>query len=240
MLSGLGLAAGSGAADIPDYARAALAAFNPSAPTRWAYTLTTRRNDREVTERFDPALPPDNRWTLLATDGHPPSADETAAYGGTRSGGQSMPQAPFQPADIDPASLVLVREDAERGEFTATFTAPAVHGDRMLGHLQLHLTIARQNPGVEKYTLVLQAPYTPVIGVKMHQLNVVATFAPPSVDRPSLPATCHSVFSGRIFFLFSIEENLKLTYADFARRPCLPPFSGAAITVDIILQSTGL
>jgi hypothetical protein len=78
--------------------------------------------------------------------------------------------------------------------------------------------VNKRLPHVEKFVLELKEPYNPVLGVKMRELRVQATFTPPTEGRPSLPATSHSHFVGRIFFI-GTEENLVLTYADFARSP---------------------
>jgi hypothetical protein len=203
---------------MPDYLRKALAQFSAEVPKGWAYTLTTVRNDQLVTERYDPARPPAEQWTLLRHNGQAPSAREIEQYAKSRADGPSAtPQATFQKADIEPGSVELVREDAERGEFRCTFRAESAGADKMLGHLALRLTVSKQQPRVEQFVLELVAPYSPVLSVKMRELRVQMTFAPPAADRPGLPATNSSHFLGRIFFFFSVEENLRVTYSDFAR-----------------------
>ncbi len=214
------LAASPGPAAMPDYAREALGKFSTEIPAGWAYTLTTVRNDElRTTARFDPARPPAERWTLLAVNGRPPTAKEADQYArAATSGNASTPQAVFQKADIDPASVELVSEDADRGEFRCSFRAAATGADKMLGHLGLRLTISRHEPRVEKFALELTAPYSPILGVQMRELLVQMSFAPAGPDRPSLPATQSSHFLGRIMFI-GTEENLSLTYSDFSRSP---------------------
>lgn len=213
------LAAGSVAAAVPDYARAALGKFSTVVPAGWAYTLTTVRNDRDRTSaRFDPAKAPAERWTLLQLNGRPPTAKEIAQYAQARAGDSTaVPQGTFQKSDIDPASIELLREDTARGEFRCAFRAEATGADKMLGHLRLRLTIGKQQSHVEKFDLELTAPYSPVLGVKMRELLVQMSFSPPGPDRPSLPAASRSHFIGRIFFI-GMEETLALTYTDFVRR----------------------
>ncbi len=50
----------------------------------WAFTQRAVEYDgdtpRERLERYDPSLPGDARWTLLAIDGRPPTADQRAAW----------------------------------------------------------------------------------------------------------------------------------------------------------------
>lgn len=203
---------------MPDYMRKALAQFSAEVPQGWAYTLTTVRNEQQVTERYDPARLPAEQWTLLRHNGQAPSASEIEQYAKSRAGGPSAtPQATFQKADIEPGSVELVREDAERGEFRCAFRAESTGADKMLGHLALRLIVSKRQPRVERFALELIAPYSPVLGVKMRELQVQMTFAPPEADRPGLPATNSSHFLGRIFFFFTVEENLRVTYSDFAR-----------------------
>ncbi len=215
------LAALSGRAEMPDYVRTALNAFSPEPPAGWSYTLTTvRNNDARSTARFDAAKPAGSQWTLLEINGRAPSASEADQYARSRASDTTPASARgvFQKRDLDPASITLIHEDAGRGEFQGTFRPEAAGADKMLGHLVLRLTIARREPHVEKFVLELKEPYSPVLGVKMRELLVEATFTAPSGGRPSLPARQSSHFLGRIFF-FGTEENLVLTYTDFARAP---------------------
>jgi len=214
------LAAVAAPAAMPDYLREALANFSQEVPAGWAYTLTTvRNNEARTTARFDPAQPPAERWTLLELNGRAPTDKEAAQYRRAVSGGGSAaPQGNFQRSDIDPATIQLVSEDADRGEFTCDFRAESTGGDKMLGHLRLRLVVRRLQPHVERFSLELKEPYSPVLGVKMRELLVRMHFTPPAADRPGLPAAHSSRFLGSIFFI-GMEENLELSYTDYARVP---------------------
>jgi hypothetical protein len=216
LLAAPGLAA---RAEMPDYVRAALNAFNPEPPAGWAYTLQTIRNqETRATARFEPTLPPDRRWTLVELNGQPAGPSDVEKYARARASDTTpaSAQGAFQKRDIDPATLTLVSENAERAEFSCRFRAEATGADKMLGHLGLRLTISKRRPHVEKYVLELQEPYSPVLGVKMRELRVQATFSEPTDERPALPIVQTSHFVGRWFFI-GMEENLELIYSDFAR-----------------------
>jgi len=210
-----GLMAVSGLAQMPDYLRAALKQFSPTAPAGWAYTLTTTRNGEALVEEFDPSRPNGGQWNLLQCYGRKPTTEELEKYAKSRptadSGG---PQSNFQKADIEPGSLQLVSEDAERAEFLGGFRDEASGADKMLSHLNLRLFISKKQSYVEKCVLELKEPYWPVLGVKMNELRVETTFSSPSEARPSLPIGQQSHFTGRIL-LVSTEEKLQLAYADF-------------------------
>lgn len=206
-------------AALPGYLRTALDSFNPGMPAGWACTITTTRNKDTLVERFDPSRPPDGQWTLLQCHDRTPTAEEREKYLQSRPPGSTVgPQAVFSKADIEPGSLTLVREDGERAEFKGSFRTEATGADKMLGHLVLHLTANKRRPHVEKYALLLETPYSPVLGVKMNELQLVAEFLPPESDRPSLPAKQTSHFTGRIL-LIPTEEALQVIFSDFTRSP---------------------
>jgi hypothetical protein len=206
-------------AAMPAYLRTALDSFNPGVPAGWACTLTTTRNDHILVERFDPSRPTGGQWTLLQCQGRAPTAEEVEKYRKSRPPGSPVgPQANFQKGDIEPGSLTLVREDNEQAEFKGAFRDESSGADKMLGHLVLHLTVSKLRPHIEKYTLSLSAPYAPVLGVKMNELQVETAYHPPATDRPALPASHTSRFTGRIL-LISTQEDLQVTFSDFARTP---------------------
>ena len=213
------LAAIPALAALPVYLRTALDGFNPGMPAGWACTITTTRNQDALVERFDPSQPPGGQWTLLRCHDRAPTAEEKEKYQQSRPPGSTVgPQAVFQKADIEPGSLQLVREDDERAEFKGAFRSESTGADKMLGHLVLHLTANKRRPHVEKYTLSLETPYSPVLGVKMNELQVEAEFLPPGMDRPSLPAKQTSHFTGRIL-LIPTEETLQVIFSDFVKAP---------------------
>jgi hypothetical protein len=208
-------------AAMPDYLREALNQFSPEVPAGWAYTLTTVRNDdARSTARFDPSRPPAEQWTLLELNGRPPTPKEAGQFARARASGGNIatPQGNFQKGDIDPGSIELLTEDAVRAEFRCTFRAEAAGADKMLGHLRLRLFVDKKLSHVEKFVLELPESYSPVLGVKMRELDVQVSFTAPSAGQPGLPATGRSRFLGRIFFI-GMEENIDLTYSDFVRVP---------------------
>jgi len=204
---------------MPGYLKTALSNFIPGVPPGWACTITTTRNADTLVERYDPSRPPVGQWTLVQCHGRAPTAEEVEKYQQSRPPGSPVgPQSNFQKADIEPGSLVLVNEDTERAEFKGAFRQESTGADKMLGHLVLHLSVSKRQPHVSQYALTLSAPYSPVLAVMMNELLVEAAFTPPGPEHPSLPSTHVSHFAGRILFI-PTEENLRVTFSDFARIP---------------------
>lgn len=218
-LAVIGFVAVNACAQTPDYLRTALAHFNPNPPDGWAYALETNRNDQTMVEFFNPSRPPGGQWTLRQFQGRNPTADELEKYARSRPAtGSGGTQANFKNEDIEPGSLKLVEENDTRATFSATFREQSSGPDKMLGHLSLTLTVNKQPAYIERYVEELTEPYSPVLGVKMNQLRIEATFSPPDGDRPSLPVSLESHFTGRIL-LFSNEEKLRLIYSEFRNVP---------------------
>lgn len=213
------LAGAAAAASQPDYLHTALANFIPEVPPKWAYTLRTEREGQRTTERFDPSKLPAEQWALLRTEGHAPSSQELEKYFKYKaSQTPGAMQATFQKNDIEPGTIKLQREDADRADFVCGFREQSTNADKMLGHLRLLLTVNKHLSYVEKFSLVLDAPYSPVFSVKMRELLVKMNFSPPDTSHPSLPQLSSSHFAGRIF-LISVEENITYRYSDFVRTP---------------------
>lgn len=206
-------------AEKPSYRLEALATFSAEVPSGWAYTLKTERNEHQLVERFDPAKPLTEQWTLLLTDGRSPTPKDLTQYAKFKAVQPTgAAQATFQKGDLEPGSMALLSEDARRAEYRCSFREQSANADKMLGHVTLRLQISKQPAYVEKYTLELPQPYSPVLGVKMNELVVEVSFSPPADDRPSLPLRSISHFRGRML-LFPVEENLRLTYSEYVPRP---------------------
>ncbi len=199
-----------------DYLHTALANFNPEVSTQWAYTLTTERDGKQIVERFNPARSPTEQWTLLRMEGHAPTPEDTEKYFKYKaSQAPGAIKATFHKDDIEPGTIKLIREDAVHAEYSCSFRESSTDSDKMLGHLQLVLSINKQAAFVEHFQLTLLAPYSPVLTVKMNELVVTLDFSPPESSRPSFPTRSSSHFKGRIF-LVPYEENITCEYSDFA------------------------
>jgi hypothetical protein len=204
---------------LPDYAREAFSRFNTNLPKGWAYTLTTRRNDQEMVERFDPSRGTPSPWTLLRLDGRAPDAGELEKYARSRpDAGAGGPQPIFQKEDVEPGSLELVREGPDRAEIRGVFRSVASNGDPTLGHLAIRLFVHKQPAYVERYRLELKEPYSPVLGVKTKALTVEASFLAPTADQPSLPGSLTSDFAGTLL-LIPKQEKLEVRFSEFVRSP---------------------
>ncbi len=202
------------ASEPPAYVREALSHFTSDAPGGWAYTMTTTKDGQTSVERYDPSQPVGAQWTLLKNNGRTPTHEEIRRYTqyktGTTQG--STRAATFEKNDIDFTSMRLVHEDAARAEFESRFREG---DDKMLAHFIVNLTFSKNPAVLEKFTLHLDKPFSPVIGMRMKELFVDMTFSPATATRPSLPLNSASIFHGRFMLFKSIDEDIRITYSDY-------------------------
>lgn len=209
---GLAVAAATATtAAIPDYVNDALAAYSARLPATWACSVEVRRDGAITVERYDPAKPAGAQWRLDSVNGAPPTASDLTAYARHRGRpGENPFRSAFDPDQLDRASFQIVHETAGTATVRFGFSADAARADKMLPQLELELLIRRQPAGIVNYRLRLPRPFTPVIAVKMHSLEAGADFDP--LGRPTRQ---FSRFSGRLFLLKSIREDLETRFFDY-------------------------
>ena len=204
-------------AELPSQVSEALAGFTTDAPAGWAYTLTTRRGGEISVERYDPSAADGRRWTLLQHNGKSATPEEIDRYSRYRVTTNAMsPRATFRRGDINTSSLTLIGRTAEEEQYTCTFRSDV--DDPLLNRLELRLWIAVQPTRITRYSLHLLTPYSPILGMKVENLEVTVTLSPPGSDRSPLPLTSHSIFHGRFLLLKSVDEEVEVSYSAFERR----------------------
>lgn len=213
-------------AALPDYLLKALRDFpRTTLPPDLGYAVEIIRNERRSRERYDPSLRPEERWILLELAGREPTGEEIARHRRSRSAGDSAAfQADFSAAQIDRDSLKLEAEDAGQAVFVGGFTEAAADDDTLLGRLVLRLTVDKRLGVLLAYELRLPRPFSPVLGVKIHELVAGAEFHRPPGLSYYLPRRTYSRFRGRVF-LSSTSEDLEVRYGDYTVRPP-PPDAG--------------
>lgn len=215
------LALGARAAELPAPFRAALGGLNADVPRGWAYTATTTRNGETSVERHDPARPSGERWTLISRNGRAPTPAEAERYRSYRvTTSTSTLRATFERGDIDTASAELVSEDTGRAVYRCRFRRDV--DDALLNRLELTLTFRKQPAVVEKFALRLTEPFSPVLGMKMHALDVEMALSAATAETPALPRESLSRFRGQVLLFKSIDEEVRVVYSDFSRPGAKP------------------
>lgn len=199
-----------GAVPAPAWLAAAVHRLPEEIPSDLAYTVEIDRSGQRTVERFDPRLPAEGRWTLLARQGRAPSADEILKYARERAlSSEPAYRSSIRRGQIDLVGARVLEESATQATVQLGFVPAAIAADRMLGRLELVCEIHKEPAAVRSYRLRLPAPYSPVIGVKMLLLDAGAEF-----DSAARPRRTWSRFRGRIFFR-SVDESVEATYRDY-------------------------
>lgn len=207
-------------AALPDYLLQALRDFpRTRLPSNLGYVMEITRNERQSRERYDPSQPEEERWILLEIAGRKPTPEDLARHRRTRStGGNPAFQADFSAEQIDRNSLKLETEDDERAVFLGGFTEAAADDDTLLGRLALRLTVDKRLGVLLAYELRLPRPFSPVLGVKIHELIAGVEYHRLPGLALSLPKRTYSKFRGRIF-LTPTSEDLEVHYGEFTLVP---------------------
>lgn len=182
----------------------------PEPASAWTSTCTLEieRNGQRSVESFDPHATPAARWTLVTRQGVPPTPGELAAYRQSRADPASTPAPTSLTAgQIDLNSLELVRESSTHATLTGGFTEEAAATDKLLARLTVTLLVRKEPAAVVYYRLDLRQPFSPLIGVRMHELEAGAEFGPDGAIRRSW-----SRFRGRVF-LRAVQERVTATFA---------------------------
>lgn len=217
-LAGLVAAVTSGA-EFPLIVAQALDRMPRELPADLGFTIEMTRGSTRTTESFDPARPAAARWTLLARDGREPTAEERAEYYRQRAASTEPGyRASFMPEQIDRSWAEVITESATHLTVRLRFSAAAAASDRLLGQLDVIVSVHKARAAIASHRLRLRAPYSPVLGVRMRSLDSGAEF-----DELGRPQRTWSRFEGRIF-LRPVDERIEARYRDFVR---IEPAEGA-------------
>lgn len=222
LLGCLGLTAALAcAAPSPELSRA-LADFRAAPPAGWAFTQVTVSEDKNLTERYDPSRPPEERWTLLEKDGRRPTEADLATYReqpGKR-GGELV--APDLTAQLDADTAELVSDDGDRAVWRFRLR-PGNDEDFVAAHMTATYTLHRPTGSIERVELANFEPFDPSFFVKVNEARTVMEFTLPEGDRPARPRQISMRVRGRSFWFKSLDSELSVTYRDYEAKPAAVP-----------------
>lgn len=209
-------------AKVPALLREALAPYRGERE-RWAYTETTighLRNRKGVEKagmhtvaRYDPSLPEDEQWTLIETNGRPPSDKEKAEFlrqHSTKPGGKSV-SISGKP-DFD---HIVVREETPE---SVTYELPVVsgRGPKVAEKLSVLVRVNKTGKVVEEAHICLRENFRVKAVVKVSGLNATATLRRVDPQYPPQVVSIRGNFGGSFLFMkFNGEQEV--TRTDFRR-----------------------
>lgn len=190
-----------------------LKSFRTDGPRGWAFTQTTESGDQKRVERYDPAQPEFARWTLLEQNGRAPTADELRDYREKTTRFSRAGNAPHLTNQFDLATLTLVEESAERSTWRCGLK-PTEAGDATARYLAATLVLHKPTSTIESLEIAATEPFSPTLGVKIHEMKTTLHYSLPAGERPSLLVRTATRLRGRAFFFRSLDADMTVTFTN--------------------------
>lgn len=194
----------------------ALEGFRSEGPPGWSFTQHTLGGGKDLVERYDASQPEFRRWSLVAQNGRPASAEELRSYReglATRSSGSTAPRIARQ---IDIGSMVVTAETPERSTYQAKMNA-GDPTDRTAPFLRTILVWHKSAGVIESFAIESTGAFSPTVGVRIKSMQTTMTYTLPGENRPSLLSSVRTRLRGSAFWLKSLDADVDVTYSDYVR-----------------------
>ncbi len=211
----LSLSATALAATLPPELARALAAFQTEGAKNWAFTQTTASASKSMVERYEPAKPEFSRWKLLSKDGRPPTDDELAQYNrmlGQRTRTQTAPNVKEQ-IRRETCEALGVENGLARFRFQLK---PGADDDKSAEHMTVTFSLHQDSGAITEVELASVRPFSPMFAVKIEEARTTIRYTIPEGPRPSLLKDITVRVRGRAMFFKSLDEDMTVTYSDYA------------------------
>lgn len=186
----------------------------------WAFTQRALEHDqnrvRERIERYDPSLPPDRRWRLLALDGQSPTDEQQRDWARwkARRLAPRQPPAPLDYLDLDRARLVAT--DTRH----AQWDVPLRSSHRWLfpvESIRVLITIDLATGSLERLNAEVRQPFRVLLGLARITDGVLDLSFPPLANETTGYGPTGSVHVS----VTRLGERVEFSWSDF--QPAGPP-----------------
>jgi len=176
----------------------------------WAYTETKVNSEGTWVGRFDPGLPPDERWHLLSVDGRDAIAEEVEEYLEEKNREQSGDGDNSVNAIVEPDSLRLIEDAADYWLFGF-----APDEEKIMESVDATVRVDKRSGGLEYIDLRNHKTVRPAVGVKISKLITHLAFGPAVEGGPVVPLSTDIEIKGRAYLFVSFDEQESLRNSDF-------------------------
>ncbi|MCM2314466.1 MAG: hypothetical protein NDJ92_04845 [Thermoanaerobaculia bacterium] len=216
---------------LPLLVERALETMERSEQDGYAFRMSKVESGLTSVATFDPAKPPATAWDLLQKDGRTPTPKEIESFRKEReerekkrdeqrkkdakkkgSGDRELREL------IAPGSLQLISETADRAIYRFTMQSDDEDMKAMVESIRGTLAISKAAPHVESLDLASTGEMRPMPGVKIAEFRLTLAFLPPDAHGRALPSTIRSVVKGRAMLVKKIDQDVSVTYSDYALR----------------------
>ncbi|MGK2857165.1 MAG: hypothetical protein ACSLFQ_08155 [Thermoanaerobaculia bacterium] len=227
----LSLPASAAPQPLPPLVEKALETMETSDQEGYAYRMSKVEGGATSIAQFDPTRPAGEVWSLLQKDGRKPTTKEIESFRKERAEREAK-QAKQRKDDakkkgradedlralIAPGSVQLVAETAERASYRFRMQSDDEDTRAMVDSIRGTLVISKAAPYVESLDLASTGEMRPVTGVKISEFHLTLTFHAPDAHGKALPATVRSVVKGRAMLVKKIDQDLSVSFTEYARR----------------------
>jgi hypothetical protein len=203
------------AGPIPPALEKALAGFQAEGTKGWAFTQSTRSAQKSLVERFDPSKPEFSRWTLLQKNDRAPTEDELKEYNDMltrRTRGQTAPNVKDQ-VNRDSCELLGMEDGHARYRFQLK---PGGEDDESAEHMVVIFSLHEPTGTIARVELTTVRPFSPMFAVKIEEARTVINYTLPEENRPTLLQDIAVHVRGRAMYFKSLDEDMTVTYSDYA------------------------
>ena len=203
-------------AKIPSALSDALAAFRAEGAPGWSYRQTTVAGGKSLVERYNPALPEFERWSLLEKDGRPTTPDEQRDYREKQTRRSRGGTAPRITDSLDLTTVELISETPEQAVYRCRLKKTET-GDSTAEFLRATLVLHTPTQTIEQFELSNTAPFSPALTIKIAEMKTVMSFSRPTPDRPSVLLGVTTRLRGRAFYFKSLDEDMAVTCSEHTK-----------------------
>ncbi|MBL4672111.1 MAG: hypothetical protein JKX81_07590 [Arenicella sp.] len=178
----------------------------------WSFQMISR-GEEDTVEVFNPLAKPE--WSLISINGNHPSKKQIKAYY------REIDEAEAEDDDgnlnlhemIDVSSLRLLKDDGKVAKYSFT---PILDDDDVdfTDKLEGELWHNKQKDFIERFDFFSKAPFSPMAGVKISNMQTSIRFQEISKDI-FVPKEIFSEVSGRAFIVKKVDEKESQIYTNY-------------------------
>ncbi|MBL4795561.1 MAG: hypothetical protein JKY24_08705 [Pseudomonadales bacterium] len=207
---------------LPNNLRSAFEELDKLKDPKWAYTLISKDNNRELEVRFDPSENEGLRYNLLSVDGREPTDDERHQFqdrktkANKKSFSFNVKSMPNMAKIVHHSSLTKVAEndDVIRYQFDPVLDIPIIRN--VMRKMRGELSFCKKHKMISDIRIENITAFSPIPSFNISQFFAEAYFQRDASGQLQLHKT-ESLVRGKKFFVSSLHQATTTLYSDYVR-----------------------
>lgn len=202
--------------EVPPVLETALRDFRAEGPPGWSFVQTSTAGSESLVEKFEAGKPEFERWSLLKTNGRPPTAEEERDYREKQTRRSRGGTAPRITESLDLSTLELLSESAAQVVYRCRLKK-GESSDKTAEFLRATLTVHKPTQAIETFELASTGPFSPTLAIKIAEMKTVMSFSRATSDRPSLLLKATTRLRGQAFWFKSLDQDLTVVCSEHSK-----------------------